>query len=168
MGNGSKSVFLILHGESIPFFWRSWHPYSGEYAIFKRKRKTFLIHRFSLTNERKTNMKKAIIIATMGMILGFVACSSEEAKHADVALSTVQCGMCEKTIESGMAKIDGIAKFDVDLNEKVGHVTYKASVINLEAIEKAVSALGYQANNTKADPTAYEALAPCCKIGGMH
>jgi len=113
-------------------------------------------------------MKKTIIIAIMGLVLGLVACSSEEAKHVDIALSTIQCGMCEKTIESGMAKIDGITKFDVDLNTKVGHVTYKASVIDLASIEKAISALGYQANNTIADPTAYEALPGCCKIGGMH
>ncbi len=113
-------------------------------------------------------MKKTIIIGLIGLVLGLMACSSEEAKHVDIALSTIQCGMCEKTIESGMAKVDGITKFDVDLKEKVGHVTYKATVINLAAIEKAVSALGYQANNTIADPTAYEALPGCCKIGGMH
>jgi len=113
-------------------------------------------------------MKKTIIIALTGLVLGLMACSSEEPKHADVALSTIQCGMCEKTIESGMAKVNGITKFDVDLKEKVGHVTYKASVIDLAAIEKAVSALGYQANNTKADPTAYDGLPGCCKVGGGH
>lgn len=113
-------------------------------------------------------MNKIIIIVLTVLVLNLMACSSEEAKHADVALSSIQCGMCEKTIESGMGKVNGVTKFDVDLKEKVGHVTYKASIVNLAAIEKAISTLGYQANNTKADPTAYEALPGCCKIGGMH
>ena len=34
-------------------------------------------------------------------------------------------------------------------------------------IEKAISELGYQANETPANSMAYEGLAPCCKIGGM-
>ena len=105
----------------------------------------------------------------MGTIIwNYGACSSEGEKHADVILSTVQCGMCKKTIESGMAKVIGISKFDVDLNTKVGHVTYKASTIELAAIEKAVSALGYQANNTEADPIVYKNLPDCCKIGIMQ
>ena len=40
-------------------------------------------------------------------------------------------------------------------------------MIDIATIEKAVSALGYQANETLADPVAYEALPGCCKVGGM-
>ena len=60
-------------------------------------------------------MKKVNIFALCGLLFGIMACSSEGEKHADVTLSTVQCGMCKKTIESGMAKVDGISKFDIDL-----------------------------------------------------
>ena len=71
---------------------------------------------------KECKMKKVNIFALWGLLFGIMACSSEGEKHADVTLSTVQCGMCKKTIESGMAKVDGISKFDVDLNTKVGHV----------------------------------------------
>jgi hypothetical protein len=50
----------------------------------------------------------------------------------------------------------------------VGHIEYKAGMVDLSAIEKAISALGYSANNTNADAAAYEALAACCKVGGGH
>ena len=112
-------------------------------------------------------MKNIIIIIFTSLILVLVGCSKGEAKQANIALTTMQCGMCESTIEKGMAKVNGITKFDVDMSAKSGHVTYNASIIDLAYIEKAVSALGYQANKTLADPVAYEALPGCCKVGGM-
>jgi len=100
-------------------------------------------------------------------ILGLIACGGDTAK-ADIQLATMQCGMCENTIEEGVKALDGVVAFDVDLEKKVGHIEYKAGMVDLSAIEKAISALGYSANNTQADAVAYESLAPCCKIGGMH
>lgn len=109
-------------------------------------------------------MKQILITLT---ILSLIACSGDTTK-ADIALNTMQCGMCENTIEEGVKALDGVVAFDVDLEKKVGHIEYKAGIVDLSAIEKAISALGYSANNTQADAVAYESLAPCCKIGGMH
>ena len=39
---------------------------------------------------------------------------------------------------------------------------------DLLKIEKAISNLGYQANETLANSEAYESLPACCKIGGME
>ncbi|MBC8322076.1 MAG: cation transporter [Candidatus Marinimicrobia bacterium] len=100
-------------------------------------------------------------------ILGLIACGGDTAK-ADIQLATMQCGMCKQTIESGVAEVDGVVKVEVDTEKKVGHVTYKAGVVDIAAIEKAIAALGYDANDTKADPDAYAALPGCCQIGGMH
>ena len=107
-------------------------------------------------------MKHLILILT---IIGLMACSGDTTK-ADIALASMQCGMCESTIEEGVKALDGIVAFDVDSESKVGHITFKASIIDLSAIEKAIAALGYDANNTKADAEAYEALPGCCQIGG--
>ena len=49
----------------------------------------------------------------------------------------------------------------------MAHVTHDPKVIDLAGLEKEISKLGYQANETLANPMAYDALAPCCKIGGM-
>ena len=59
-------------------------------------------------------------------------------------------------------------KVEVDTEKKVGHVIYKAGVVNLAVIEGAIAALGYDANETKADPDAYAELPGCCQKGGMH
>jgi hypothetical protein len=54
----------------------------------------------------------------------------------------------------------------VDLEKKIGKVVYKAGVINLGVIEKAIAAIGYDANNTLAEPKAYSELDMCCKVPG--
>ena len=56
----------------------------------------------------------------------------------------------------------------VDLETKITKVVFDKEKIDLSKIEKAISGLGYQANETLADPIAYEGLPGCCKIGGMH
>ncbi len=58
-----------------------------------------------------------------------------------------------------------IVKVEIDEQKKTGYFSYNSSVIDLSTIEKAIAKLGYSANNTKADPEAFEALAACCQIG---
>ena len=100
-------------------------------------------------------------------ILGLFACGGDTTS-VDIQLTSMQCGMCESTIEEGVKALDGVVAFVVDLDKKVGHIEYKAGLVDLSAIEKAISALGYSANNTQANAAAYEALPGCCKLSGGH
>ena len=111
-------------------------------------------------------MKKKLI--TLSLALGLIiGCSGEaENKTAEIALNTIQCGMCTDKIASGLGKLEGVVKIDVDLEKKIGKVVYKAGVINLGVIEKAIAAIGYDANNTPAEPKAYSELDMCCKVPG--
>jgi copper chaperone CopZ len=109
-------------------------------------------------------MKHLILTLT---ILGLFACGGDTTT-VDIQLTSMQCGMCESTIEEGVKALDGVVAFDVDLDKKVGHIEYKAGLVDLSAIEKAISALGYSANNTQANAAAYEALPGCCKLSGGH
>jgi len=102
-----------------------------------------------------------LIISLLAFIIG---CDSGKTAEADIQLATIQCGMCKSTVENGVSAVNGVVKVEVDMEKKVGHVTYKASVVNLSTIEKAISALGYDANNTTADPDIYEELPGCCKV----
>ncbi len=106
-----------------------------------------------------------IIAALLAFVIG---CDTGKTAKADIQLATMQCGMCKSTIENGVSEIPGVLKVKVDVEKKVGHVTYKAGVVDLAAIEKAIATLGYDANNTKADPEAYKDLSGCCKVPGGH
>jgi len=110
------------------------------------------------------NKKLITLSLALGLIFG---CSGEaENKIAEIALNTIQCGMCTDKIASGLGKLEGVVKVDVDLEKKIGKVVYKAGVINLGVIEKAIAAIGYDANNTPAEPKAYSELDMCCKVPG--
>ena len=110
------------------------------------------------------NKKLITLSLALGLIIG---CSGEaENKTAEIALNTIQCGMCTDKIASGLGKLEGVVKIDVDLEKKIGKVVYKADVINLGVIEKAIAAIGYDANNTPAEPKAYSELDMCCKVPG--
>ena len=109
-------------------------------------------------------------LITLSLVLGLIiGCSGEvENKTAEIVLNTIQCGMCTDKIASGLGKLEGVVKVNVDLEKKVGKVVYKAGVINLGVIEKAIAAIGYDANNTPAEPKAYSELDMCCKVPGKE
>jgi len=87
-----------------------------------------------------------------------------EKSHVMVKLPTVHCGVCKNTIETGLAKVDGIVSVNVDIDSKMGHINYDPAKIDLAKIEKSIATLGYQANETVADTDAYSKLPACCKL----
>ncbi len=106
-------------------------------------------------------MKFRSIIFAGFLFLGVIGCGES---HAEVSLPTIMCGMCEQTIKSSLNDLDGIKNVKIDLENKVGAITFDNQKVDLDGIEKAIATLGYQANDTKADPAAYETLPKCCKV----
>lgn len=113
--------------------------------------------------EREVRMRLINGVIILATACAFVGCGEAKA-HTDVDLPTMQCSMCKKTIETALADVQGITKAEVDMEKKVAHITYKASVIDLATIEKTIATVGYQANEMPADPEAYSDLDKCCKL----
>jgi len=112
-------------------------------------------------------MRKISFLIPVLFLIHLTGCNEEQTK-VTISTPTIQCGMCQKTIEMGLAKVKGVSNSTVDLKTKTATVSYSGENVDLAKIEKAISALGYQANEILADPVSYEALAACCKIGGMN
>tara|TARA_S200000501_G_scaffold160645_1_gene151505 strand:+ start:30836 stop:31165 length:330 start_codon:yes stop_codon:yes gene_type:complete len=106
-------------------------------------------------------LKLVILVIVLGNILG---CSKEQTTKV-INTPTIQCGMCQKNIESGLKSVPGVSKVTVNLDSKTTSVTYDAQKADIKNIENSISKSGYQANNVKADPVTYESLPDCCKIG---
>jgi len=104
-------------------------------------------------------MKTIISILAASLLM---SCSSDT-KTAELKLESMQCMMCSINVEDAVADLDGVQKVEVDLKGKKGKVTYKASLIDMPAIEKAITSIGYSVNDKKADPEAYSKLEICCK-----
>lgn len=90
--------------------------------------------------------------------------SPDKEDHVMIKVSSMQCGTCKKNIEKALMKTDGVIDAKVDKNEKVAHVNYDKSKTDVSKIETAITLAGYDANDKKADPKAYEELDDCCKL----
>ena len=110
-------------------------------------------------------MKILSLILCSIIILASVTSCGDTVK-AEIKLNTIQCGMCVNKINNTLNDLDGIVKVDVRLDKKVGYVSYNATMLDLETIENAISAVGYDANETKANIEAYNKLDACCRVPG--
>ena len=73
--------------------------------------------------------------------------------------------MCKDKIESALAFEKGVKKSKLDIKSKIVTVTYLPTKTNPENIRKAISKVGYDADEVMADPDAYDKLETCCKKG---
>ena len=112
-------------------------------------------------------MKNRIFILVIFFSVLMIGCNNASEEMV-INTPTIQCGMCQKIIEVGLAKVDGVSNPRVDLKTKKTILLHDPEKTNKKSIEKIVSELGYQANNLKANPDSYANLPACCKIGGME
>ena len=85
-------------------------------------------------------------------------------KEKEIKIQTSAiCGMCEERIESNMAFEKGVKSVELDDETKIVTITYKTAKTNPEKLRKAISDLGYDADDVEADANAYAKLPKCCK-----
>ncbi|MBX2971883.1 MAG: heavy-metal-associated domain-containing protein [Flavobacteriales bacterium] len=85
--------------------------------------------------------------------------------HIDIRTSTV-CDMCEQTIEENLIYEKGVKKVAVDLAKSEIHVEYDPKKNTPEGLRKAVSKLGYMADDIPGDEAAFKKLPACCQKEG--
>jgi mercuric ion binding protein len=107
---------------------------------------------------------KKLIPALLVTVLFIASTALAQKNTAEIKIKTsAQCEMCKTRIETAMAYEKGVVSSDLNLVDKVLTVTYKPGKTTPEKIRKALNAVGYDADDTLADPKAYAALSPCCK-----
>jgi mercuric transport protein len=84
-------------------------------------------------------------------------------KKTTIDIPTIQCGMCKKTITNVLKEIDGVTSVKVNLDTKKVTVKFNDTKTNVEALENAITAAGYNANDKIRDAAAYDNLHGCCK-----
>ncbi len=80
--------------------------------------------------------------------------------HCDHCLRCESCGL---NINRGTRKAKGIKKVKIDPAANTITVTYRTDRTDPDTIRKAIAAAGYDADDIKAAPAAYEKLDGCCK-----
>lgn len=74
-----------------------------------------------------------------------------------------ECETCGKNFQANMLKIKGLKMYELDEKKMTITVYYNAQKTNLQTIKTAISKLGYDADDIKANAMAYEKLDGCCK-----
>ena len=113
-------------------------------------------------------MKKMISILGLVMMTILVSnpLTAQEKKKSteEVKIQTsAVCGMCKERIEHDLAFEKGVKSVSLDNETKVVTVGYSPSKTTPDKIRLAISKIGYDADDVKADPEAYAKLPGCCK-----
>jgi periplasmic mercuric ion binding protein len=113
---------------------------------------------------KKTTMLSMTVLVAMMVLLMNYSGYSQDKKNAEIKIKTsAVCGMCKDRIEQGLAFEKGIKDVSLDVETKIATVKYNPSKITPDEIRKAISKLGYDADDVLADKTAYDKLPKCCK-----
>ena len=73
------------------------------------------------------------------------------------------CESCKTRIEGALNAMAGVKNSNLNLDDKKVTVVFSTKKTNVDAIKNLLSSIGYDADELKANPTAYENLPTCCK-----
>ena len=74
-----------------------------------------------------------------------------------------ECETCGQKFKTEILKIKGVKMYELDDKAMTFTIYYNSKKTTLQAIKEGISKLGYDADEVKADPKAYENLDGCCK-----
>ena len=77
--------------------------------------------------------------------------------------TTARCGECKENIEKALLQEKGVRFAELDVKTAVAVVVYNSKKTTPETLRKAISDVGYDADELAANPEAVERLKPCCK-----
>lgn len=101
------------------------------------------------------------------LLLSIVASGLASAQTKEIIIqTTAQCGECKEIIEKALMAEKGVKFAELDIKSKQAKVVYNEKKITPEQLRKAISMVGYDADDIPADPEAVKRLKPCCTKDG--
>jgi len=110
------------------------------------------------------------LVFVVAMMSGLFA-QEDVKKNKDKDLEVVEiqtsaiCGDCKERLEHDIAFEKGVKYVELDNETKILTVKYKKGKNSKVKIKKAITKVGYDADEMSAEPKAYAALPDCCKKG---
>lgn len=105
------------------------------------------------------------ILAFVMLLTLFSFKAGKETKTIVIKTSTV-CDMCKERIERDLVFEAGVKVVKVDIEQNTITVKYRTDKTNPETIKKAITKLGYWADEMPSDEAAFNKLPDCCKKEG--
>lgn len=116
---------------------------------------------------RKLGLIVIICFILTSLIITNINAGVNEIQHSKtvkIKLNSMQCNICVENITKAINSVDGVVEANVNLKKKIATVTFDGDKTNKAEIEIAITSIGYDANNKKANQEAYSKLMECCKI----
>jgi len=120
------------------------------------------------TKNKKMKTRKLSINTILALIFIFAislqsfAQKQSNIKQVNIKTSAV-CEKCKEKIESNLSFEKGVKNVELNIETKIVTVKYNSDKTNPDNIRKAISKLGYDADDIKSDGKAYKNLPKCCK-----
>ena len=104
------------------------------------------------------------ILALMFVFIGINAYTQKNEKIVTAVIQTsAECEQCEERLETGLNYTKGVKFAELDMQTMKLTVKFRSDQITLAEIKAKIAALGYDADEVKADPKAQSELPACCK-----
>jgi mercuric ion binding protein len=102
-------------------------------------------------------------ILTILFLLSTSAVFAQKGVETITIKTSAVCDMCKETIEKEMAFTKGVTAASLDVATAILTVSFKIGKTDAATIRKAINRIGYDADDSPADPKAYDNLHHCCK-----
>lgn len=118
----------------------------------------------------KNSILKSMMLIAAIFFISNAAVAQQKTNQKAIIKTNIHCDHCKQCETCGlkfkdhMLKITGVKMYELDEKKMTITVYYNAKKTDLIAIKKAISKLGYDADDVKADPKGYEVLDGCCKV----
>lgn len=115
------------------------------------------------------NLLKSVLVVFAVFLFSNVA-SAQKTNQKAVIKTFLHCDHCKQCETCGlkfkteMMKITGLKMYELDEKAMTFTVYYNEKKTDLAAIKQAISKMGYDADEVKADPAGVQKLDGCCKI----
>ena len=105
-------------------------------------------------------MKKIIIV-----IFSILTMNAWAQKQTAEIVTSAQCvgNCCKERIEEEMQFTKGVTAVNLDVKSQILTITFKTKKTNLDKIKRAISLIGYDADEILADEKAHDKLPKCCQ-----
>jgi periplasmic mercuric ion binding protein len=106
-------------------------------------------------------MKKTLFLV-LALLTSVSLWAKDQPNKVKIKTSAI-CEMCKERIEKNLAYTKGVEASDLNLDDKVVTVTYNPKKTSVEKIKKAITEVGYDADEQTANQKGYQKLPECCK-----
>jgi len=114
-------------------------------------------------------MKYLFRIIVLSLVLLPVVLLAEDGKKKKTETVEIQtsaiCGDCKVRLEKSLAFEKGVRAVELDEETKIISITYKIGKNDKESLKKAITKIGYDADEMPADQEAHDKLPACCQKG---